>query len=103
MSKLADFAAEKDAEQFRTAFLEKISDKVVDCLETEKALVAQSFFSSETEDSIQETTVFAEGVIGDERPDETKNQTDRITKAYRNKHLPSAAKKASSTTAEVKM
>jgi hypothetical protein len=47
MSKLVDFVAEKDAEQFRNEFLERISDKVVDCLENEKAIVAQRFFSSD--------------------------------------------------------
>lgn len=46
MDKLVDFVAEKNADQFRDAFLERISDKVVNCLETEKTLVAQKFFSS---------------------------------------------------------
>jgi hypothetical protein len=46
MQKLVDFVAEKNAEEFRNAFLNKISDVVVDVLENEKEEIARTMFTS---------------------------------------------------------
>jgi hypothetical protein len=55
MSRLVDLVQEKNAEQFVDSFLEKISEKVIDCLEEEKVLVAEEFFNIDREETLSES------------------------------------------------
>ena len=50
--KLIDLIANKNAQDFKTAFEERMAEKVVSAIEQEKILVAQSFFN--VEESVNE-------------------------------------------------
>ena len=44
--KLIDLIASKNAQEFKSAFEERMAEKVVSAIEQEKILVAQSFFNA---------------------------------------------------------
>ena len=55
--KLIDLIASKNAQVFKTAFEERMADKVVSAIEQEKILVAQSFFNLDEESKQNEPKV----------------------------------------------